>query len=114
MGFDELWKAEKRFWLDGPGFYEENMAADALMVFPEPVGVLRGEAIVAGLRQGARWRSVEMTETVQTALAATAVLAYRARGQRDGAAPYSARCSSTYVRDGDRWKLLAHQQTPVS
>jgi hypothetical protein len=113
MDFDELWDAERRFWLDGPDFYDENMAADALMVFPPPVGILRGEAIIAGLRQGPRWSSIEMTETAQTALADTVVLAYRARGQRDGAAPYIASCSSTYVRDGGGWKLLAHQQTPV-
>jgi hypothetical protein len=89
------------------------MAADALMVFPPPAGILKDEAIVDGLRQGPRWRSVEMTETAETTAGDAVVLAYRAVGQRDGAEPYTAYCSSTYVRGEDGWKLLGHQQTPV-
>lgn len=113
MTFDELWMDEKRFWLDGPDFYEEKMAPEACMVFPPPAGVLRGEAILAGLRQGPRWQSVEMTERSETAWGGTVVLVYRATGTRPGAGPHVALCSSTYVRTDGGWKLLFHQQTPA-
>lgn len=42
------------------------------------------------------------------------VLAYKAEGKRDGAAPYNAYCTSTYRRaDDGRWRLVQHQQTPA-
>jgi hypothetical protein len=37
---------------------------------------------------------------------------YRVRAQHPGEAPYDAVISSTFVRDGDGWKLAFHQQTP--
>lgn len=113
MTFEEHWDAEKRFWLDGPDFYKDRMAPAALMVFPAPVGLLEGKAIVDGLRQGPRWQSVDFSETAEAALGDTVVLAYRATGRRQGAEPYTALCSSTYVRTEGGWKLLSHQQTPA-
>ena len=113
MTLEEHWDAEKRFWLDGPDFYEDGMAQAALMVFPAPVGILEGKAIVDGLRQGPRWQSVDFGERSEAALGDTVVLAYRAIGRRQGAEPYIALCSSTHVRVGDTWKLLSHQQTPA-
>ena len=41
------------------------------------------------------------------------VLAYKAEGRREGAAAYSAYCTSTYRRSGGRWRLVQHQQTPA-
>ena len=41
------------------------------------------------------------------------VLAYKARGLRDGAAPYDAECTSTWRKAGDRWRLVQHQQTVI-
>ena len=40
------------------------------------------------------------------------VLSYAGVGQRDGESPYHARCTSTYVADGQSMKLVQHQQTP--
>lgn len=108
-----LWRAEESFWLDGPAFYERWMMADALMVFPEPVGIVEGNDILAGLRHGPRWGSVDIRERSHTRAGDTVVLAYRAIGTREGSEPYIALCSSTYIRDADNWKLLSHQQTPA-
>lgn len=113
MTFQDLWTAERRFWLDGPDFYEERMAPEARMVFPPPVGILKGEAILAGLKQGPRWQSVDMDERSETVSGDTVVLAYRASGRRSDAEPYAALCSSTYVKVDGAWKLLFHQQTPA-
>ena len=112
MDRSELWKMERSFWLDGPGFYKSSMASDAQMVFPSPVGILAGEKIVEGLKQGPRWQSVDFEKKTETGLGDTTVLAYKATGRRDGDDPYIALCASTYVKSDGKWVLLAHQQTP--
>lgn len=114
MDYRELWKLEKSFWLDGPEFYKSSMAADARMVFPVPVGILAGQEILEGLRQGPRWKSVELDNTTETTLGDTAVLAYKISGQREGDETYDALCASTYVLKNGAWLLLAHQQTLTS
>ncbi|WP_146010295.1 DUF4440 domain-containing protein [Acidimangrovimonas sediminis] len=114
MDHDTLWEMEKRFWLDGPDFYESSMAPGARMVFPSPVRILAGEQIVEALRQAPRWNSVDFQDETASCLGETVVLAYEATGRRNGEAPYVALCASTYVRDNEKWLLLAHQQTPDS
>ena len=96
-----MWKTEQGFWLDGPAFYEANMAPEALMVFPAPVGILKGPAILEGLRGAPRWQSVVLSEKHLVSLGDTMALAYHATAKRDGAEPYAAHCSSTYVRAGE-------------
>lgn len=112
MDISKLWEMEKEFWLSGPDFYGSSMAPDARMVFPPPVGILAGEEIVEGLKQGPRWQSVDFDEKTETSLGVAAVLAYKATGNKDGEDPYIALCASTYVKSGGNWVLLAHQQTP--
>jgi hypothetical protein len=72
--------------------------------------VFAGPAIAESLKGAPRWRSVRMTErrTARPSGEVT-VLAYRARAEREGQAPYDASCTSTWV-DG---KLVQHQQTPL-
>jgi len=112
LDFDDLWNAEESFWIDGPEFYEKRMMADACMVFPSPVGILEGQEILDGLRQGPRWQSVDFREKSQVRSGDTTVLAYKATAERKDSQPYIALCSSTYIRNGGTWKLLSHQQTP--
>jgi hypothetical protein len=114
MAGDDIWEREEGFWLDGPGFFEANMAGNALMVFPDPVGILKGRAILEGLRGAPRWDAVEMAERTEAVLGDTRVLAYRATGRRAGAAPHVALCSSSYARVDGAWRLVSHQQTPVA
>ncbi len=114
MAPEEIWKTEQGFWLDGPKFYEEHMEPSALMVFPEPVGILKGGDILDGLKGAPRWRTVEMEQKTVLSLGKTLVLAYRATSKRDGDATYEALCSSTYLNSRDAWRLIAHQQTPVT
>ncbi|MFC7703334.1 DUF4440 domain-containing protein [Plastorhodobacter daqingensis] len=114
MSVDDIWKSETSFWLDGPAFYARFMVAEARMVFPAPVGILKGKEIPESLEGAPRWEAVEMKEKSALQLGATVVLVYRATGRRGGTSAYSALCSSTYVREDGQWKLLAHQQTPVT
>jgi len=109
---DHLWDLERRFWLEGPQHYRAAMDPACVMVFPS--GVLRAEAILDSLMGAPRWESVAMVERALARPAdELAVLAYRAMAVREGAEPHTAWCSSTYRRDGPRWRLVQHQQTPA-
>lgn len=113
MATKAIWDSEKSFWLDGPAFYGAHMVPTAQMVFPGPVGILKGEEILEGLRGAPRWDSVEMEEKTEEQVGDTLALAYRATGIREGSDPYAAFCSSIYVKHDNSWKLISHQQTPV-
>lgn len=113
---DDAWALEERFWTAGADHYDAALHADAVLVFPPPAGIMRADAAIEGLAQAPRWRRVSIdTRTIARPEPGTVVLAYRARAERDGGAPYEALCSSTYVRAPDtrQWHLAVHQQTPV-
>ena len=91
------------------------MAGDAVMVFPEPTGMMDEEAIIASLEEGARWTSVRMDEVNLVHLRdSAAVLAYRAEARKSDGATYSALAASVYIcQDDGVWRLAFHQQTPI-
>jgi hypothetical protein len=110
----DLWAIEESLWLRGADAFATFVDPECLMVFAAPVGILQGERIIASLAQAPRWAQIDMTERmVAQAVADLVVLAYRAEGRRPGADPYRALCTSTYRRDGARWRLVQHQQTPA-
>jgi hypothetical protein len=114
MTDEEAWRAEERFWTGDRDHYRDALDPECVMAFPAPAGIIRGPGIARSLAGAPRWSSVEMAERhVGRPAADLFVLAYRARGLRDGAAPYAAYCTSTHRRDGDRWRLVQHQQTPL-
>jgi hypothetical protein len=112
---DDLWALEEAFWTGGEEHFRRALAADCVMAFPAPVGILSGERIVESLRHAPRWSSVNMLErhAVQPA-PDLAVLAYLAEGRRGGSQPYRAYCTSTYRREQKGWRLVQHQQTLVT
>ncbi len=112
---DHLFDLEEKFWTEGPSFYESRLAYTALMVFPEPAGVLLKDEIAPSLAEKSRWAQVELEEHRLLELGEQAALiTYKATAARaDGGEPYRTRASSVYVRDGAAWKLAFHQQTPV-
>jgi hypothetical protein len=111
---DHLFALEERFWTDGAGYFRRNLADSAVMVFPDPAGVLVKDEIASSL-EAARWTRVELEEHRLLELGEDAALVtYKATARRAGAGePYVARASSAYVRDGAAWKLAFHQQTPL-
>ena len=113
MTSDLLWQMETDFWLKGTAFFETALAPDAIMVFPAPVGVLKGRAILDSLQGVPRWTSCRFEDKVASQAGDAAVLVYRVSALRAGTEPYRATCTSTYVRHSERWLLLAHQQTPA-
>ena len=112
---DHLFSLEEKFWTEGAAYYQRHLASAAIMVFPDPAGVLIKDEIASSLGAGTRWSSVALEEHRLLELSErSAVVTYKATAKRaDGAEPYVARASSAYVRDGAAWKLAFHQQTPV-
>ena len=110
----EFWEVERKLWLGGPEAFRAWVAADCLMVFPEPAGILTGPAILDGLAAAPRWQRLEiLTPALRRGGDSVAVLAYRAEAARPAGEPYHALCSSTYVREAGAWWLVQHQQTPA-
>ena len=106
-----LWRLEADFWTGGPAHYRACLRSDAVMVFPEPPGVIVGrDAVLASLAGAPRWETVEMTERRLLRLGEhAAVLLYRVRALRAGTA-YRALCSSSWAGGC----MVHHQQTPLS
>lgn len=110
----DLWTIEQRLWLDGVEAYEELMATECVMAFG-PTGILRNDAIVESIRQAPRWSDVELLDRAEVHHGRDiAVLAYRAHGERITGPAYEAVCTSTYIRENDKWRIAQHQQTPLS
>lgn len=115
MKEQDLWQLEKRFWIGGADFYEHHLASGALMVFPEPAGVLDRKATLESIQSGGRWKHVLFTGKRLIAPAeSTSILVYSVKADRGSSdTAYSAQCSSTYVFSSGDWLLALHQQTPT-
>lgn len=110
-----LWQLEEQFWLGSSDFYSTTLAPDALMILPQPAGVLDRAATIESIRSGNRWRKVSFQgKRLVSAGPDAAVLVYLARADRgtpDSA--YVAQCTSTYVRIQQQWLLVVHHQAPA-
>lgn len=114
MKEQDFWQMEEQFWTRGADFYEENLAEDAFMVFPEPAGVLDRQATLQSIQSAGRWKKVSFTNRRFAVPAdSAAILVYSVKADRgDSDSGYSALCSSTYVLTSRGWQLALHQQTP--
>ena len=97
---------------DAAAYYRDVLADDAVMVFPGGVVVDGRDAILSSMG-GPPWSSYELADEVVHRHGDTAVVVYRAAAEREGQPTYEALISTVYVRDGDRWRLVLHQQTPA-
>lgn len=110
----EFWDREEMFWTGDEQFYNTWLDPNCLMIFPKPVGFLRGEAIVESIKNAPRWTSVTMiNKQIIRHGDHLVLLAYEAQGERRQADDYSALCGSVYKKTGDNWRLVHHQQTPL-
>lgn len=96
---------------DARAFYDRVMAEDAVMVFP--FGVMERDDAIDGMAESRRWRDYSLDHvTVHELGAGLAVVAYHVHAERDEEDPYEAMLASTYVRTGDGWQMMLHQQSP--
>lgn len=111
---DQLFALEEQFWTQGGPFYRRHLASAAVMVFPEPTGVLVADEIVSSVDAAPRWTKVDLEEHRVLELdERSALVTYKATGHRPDRPPYVTRASSAYVHDGRSWRLAFHQQTPI-
>lgn len=105
---------EERFWTASAAAFEACVAQRAVFVLPSPAGVMSRREAIEGLRSAPRWNSVELRNvTVEQPADNLATIAYEAAARRGNKPLYRALVGSVYLRDGDAWKLVFHQQTPV-
>lgn len=106
---DGLWNLEEAWWTSGVAEAARHMAPNCIMVFPE--GVMQGQSILDGMADAPRWDGITMTERFVAESDDVTVLAYQAEARRQNAPVRRVLCSSTWVRLGGGWRLIAHQQT---
>lgn len=111
---DTLWEMEERFWTQGADAARHMATKDAVFVYPYPAGILRGDMLWREADVAQRWRSVVMSDRHLSRMGAIAVLTYGVSAERGDAPIYTALCTSTYVKDDNKWLRLTHQQTPVA
>lgn len=87
----------------------------------EPVFLLPGDLVlddrqaVVDAMSGQPWESYELLDVRELRPEDdVAIVVYRVTARRSGDAEYGALCSSTYARRGEHWRLVLHQQTPVT
>lgn len=110
---DDLWVMEEHFWTSGADSARTTSAANAVIVFPYPPGILQGDLMWDHLKKRTGWRSVVMTEGRVSGGGEFATLTYRASAEKPDVPIYEALCASTYLNDGGNWLRLSHQQTAV-
>ncbi len=114
MEDDRIWSFEESLWTADAEHYRNSIDDECLMVLPAPPFVLSGQQAAEAVSQTPRWSKVELSERqVARPQEGLIVIAYKARAERDGVAPYEAHCTSTYRRLAhEDWKVVQHQQTP--
>ncbi len=114
MEDERVWAFEESLWTADAQHYAESIDQECLMVLPAPPFVFSGAQSIEAVSQTPRWSRVELSERkVARPQEGLIVVAYHARAEREGTAPYEAHCTSTYRRLGhEQWQVVQHQQTP--
>lgn len=105
------WQDEEALWTMGAAEMRRRLHPAGLAIFgtTEIVDVAGAMAVV---ERAPRWTSARLFDRRLSQSDDVVVLAYRVAALREGT-EYQALCSSVWVRMGDDWKLIQHQQTPV-
>jgi hypothetical protein len=110
-----LYELERGFWRAAGDreAYAEGLAQDALHVFPGWGIADRGQ-VLDGVEKAAPWSSFTIDDPRIVMLGPdTAALVYVAQADRGAAFVYRAAVTSVYRREGGKWRLVVHQQTPL-
>lgn len=112
-----VWEFEDSLWRADEAHYRESITPDYLLVVPMPPYVLTGEQAAEMLANTPRWQNVEFSgqhvSRPHGEDGGLIVIAYHVEASKADAQPYSADCSSVYLRIGhEDWRVVQHQQTP--
>ena len=115
MDDNRIWQFEESLWTADPQHYRESISDECLMVLPQPPFVLAGGQAVDAVAGTPRWSKVAFSDQqVKRPQEGLIVIAYKARAEREGVAPYEAHCSTVYRRLAhEKWDVVQHQQTPM-
>lgn len=106
----ELWAALATDPRTARAAYDRLLADEVLMLLPGGLVIDDRDEVLDAT--GEPWDAYGLSdERVIDLGPGAAVVAYRATGIRGGTS-YRALFSSTWIRDGDGWRLAVHQQTP--
>ncbi len=111
LGLEEAgWQA-----LSTPGagaeFYDRVLDDTAVMLLPGGLRLEDRDAILTSMT-GPPWTSYRLeSPEVLLPSSGTGLVVYAVTARRDSD-EYAALVSSLYVRRGDRWRMVLHQQTP--
>ncbi|WP_223427190.1 hypothetical protein [Tateyamaria pelophila] len=109
-----LWNMEEHFWTSGADNARATTAANAIMIFPYPPGILQGDHIGNHLAQNTGWRSVGMAERRAMQSGDIAILTYSVSAEKADVPIFKALCASTYLHDEGTWLRISHQQTSLA
>ena len=106
---------ERQLWNADEAFYRETLSDNAVMVFPEPTGILERSAVLESLGGADRWRRIDFDdERLIEVDDDTVQQVYRAVAERsEDGSEYTAPITSTYIEANGSWRLVSHQQTPI-
>lgn len=112
---EDLLAIEEQLWTGGPAAFRRHVDERCLVAFTEMAGVMEREEIARSVEDGPRWRDLHLTaEDALRPARDVAVLTYRAEAVRGADSAYRALVSSGYVNREGEWKMMFHQQTPLS
>jgi hypothetical protein len=114
MEDERIWSFEESLWVGDAEHYRTLIDEECLMVLPQPPFVMSGQQAVDAVSDTPRWSRVNLSERqVARPQEGLIIIAYKARAEREGVAPYEAHCTSTLRRLAhDEWRVVQHQQTP--
>ncbi|MFN3726906.1 MAG: hypothetical protein ACK4SZ_11450 [Allosphingosinicella sp.] len=111
---DELIEIEKGFWLAGVDEARAHLTDEVMLVFKQMKGVYSREQVAQSMSDPNRWQDLRLSDVMVTQPAENlALIGYEARAKRADGQPYRCLAGSTYVRDGDTWKLAMHQHSEL-
>lgn len=112
---NELISIEQKLWTGGPETYRKNLDDNCLIAFTKMAGLLSRDTVASTVEGADRWRDLDVqVEGVVQPTPDVALLTYRASAVRGEGDRYEALVSSAYVRRDGAWKMIFHQQTPLT
>ncbi|MDI3338865.1 hypothetical protein QKW60_20840 [Defluviimonas aestuarii] len=108
-----LWDLEERFWTDGMDSARTGTSDESIMIFAHPFGILQNDRTRARPEQQNPWRSIGMTNRRLERRGDIVVLTYSVSAEKADAPIHEAVCASTYLLDGDAWRRMSHNETPL-
>ena len=105
---------ENKLWLDGVSNIETQIDSDCIIILPPPISMLRGDEIGKSIDSLPNWDKVSFTDMDIAKRDSDNIifLTYKVTANSKSQPQYKAICSTSYMKKGDNYKIILHQQTP--